>query len=95
MEENLITINVVIADRSFRIKVPKHQEEQVRNTCKTVNEKIIEYKTMFAAKDMQDLLSMSLLWVATNIATEDGNIENTTVLESTAVKLEKLVNKYS
>jgi cell division protein ZapA (FtsZ GTPase activity inhibitor) len=95
MEDNLIAINVVIADRSFRIKVPKHEEEQVRNTCKMVNEKIIEYKSTFAAKDMQDLLSMALLWVATNFTTEANNNQAQLSLENTSQKLEKIIDKYS
>jgi cell division protein ZapA len=37
----------------------------LRKTVKTINEKIIEYKTQFAGKDMQDYVSMVLIWFAT------------------------------
>ena len=61
----LIPVNVLIADRTYRLKVHPKDEEILRKTVKTINEKIIEYKTQFAGKDMQDYVSMVLLWFAT------------------------------
>lgn len=61
----LIPVNIVIADRSYRLKIQPEDEEIVRKTIKTINEKIIEFKTNFAGKDMQDYVSMVLLWFAT------------------------------
>ena len=65
MAEELIPINIIIADRSYRLKIAQSDEETVRKTIKTINEKILEYKTNFAGKDMQDYVSMVLLWYAT------------------------------
>lgn len=61
----LIPINIIIGDRSFRIKIKPEDEGAVRNTLKIINDKIIEYKTQFAGKDMQDYISMVLVWFAT------------------------------
>lgn len=61
----LIPVNITVADRSYRLKIQPEDEEIVRKTIKTINEKIIEYKTNFAGKDMQDYVSMVLLWFAT------------------------------
>jgi len=61
----LIPINIIIGDRSFRIKIKPEDEGAVRNTLKIINDKIIEYKTQFAGKDMQDYISMVVLWYAT------------------------------
>ena len=61
----LIPVNIIIADRSYRLKIDPSDEEMVRGTIKTLNEKIIEFKTNFAGKDMQDYVSMVLLWYAT------------------------------
>lgn len=63
--QELIPINVVIGDRTYRIKIEPADEEMVRKTLKTINEKIIEFKTQFAGKDMQDYIAMVLLWYAT------------------------------
>lgn len=62
---DLIAISAFIGDRSFRIKINPSDEEVVRKTLKTINDKIIEFKTMFAGKDMQDYISMVLIWYAT------------------------------
>ncbi len=61
----LIAISALIGDRTYRIKINPQDEEVVRKTLKTINDKIIEYKTMFAGKDMQDYIAMVLIWYAT------------------------------
>ena len=63
--DSLIPINVVIGDRSYRIRIDPKDEETVRGTVKIINDKIIEYKTQFAGKDMQDYIGMVVLWYAT------------------------------
>ena len=63
--EQLIAATVVIGDRTYRIKCAPDDEEVVRKTVKTINDKIIEFKTMFAGKDMQDYVAMALVWYAT------------------------------
>ena len=61
---DLIPINIAIADRTYRLKIKPEDEEVVRKTVKLINEKIIEFKTAFAGKDMQDYISMVLIWLA-------------------------------
>ncbi|HEX7845320.1 MAG TPA: cell division protein ZapA [Chitinophagaceae bacterium] len=63
--ETLIPVTLVIADRSYRVKVQPKDEEVLRKTVKTINDKIIEFKTQFAGKDMQDYIAMVLVWFAT------------------------------
>jgi cell division protein ZapA len=65
MSEQLIPATITIADRSYRIKLHPKDEEVVRKTVKTINDKIIEFKTIFAGKDMQDYVAMALVWYAT------------------------------
>ncbi len=64
--DQLIAATVVIGDRSYRIKMEAKDEEAVRHSLKTINDKIIEYKTNFAGKDMQDYIAMVLIWFATD-----------------------------
>lgn len=61
----MIPVNIVIADRNYRIRVEKKDEEKVRKTAQLINQKITEFKVEFAGKDMQDFVSMALLWFAT------------------------------
>jgi len=79
----LIPISIVIGDRSYRIRILPKDEEIVRKTVKTINDKIIEFKTEFAGKDMQDYISMVLIWFATE---EDLNA-------SAGMEKEALLNK--
>lgn len=65
MQENLIPLNITIGDRSYRIKILSKDEETVRKTLKIINEKVLEFRGQFAGKDMQDYISMVLIWYAT------------------------------
>ncbi len=73
MMEELIPVNIVIADRSYRLKIEPADEEMVRKTSSLINDKISEFKTNFAGKDMQDYVSMALLWFATE-QTQSGKL---------------------
>jgi cell division protein ZapA len=59
--KNLIPINIVIGDRTYRIKIEAAEEEAVRKMAKKLNDQIASYKSQYAGKDMQDYLAMVLL----------------------------------
>lgn len=65
--DDLILISALIGDRTYRIKIEPQDEEMVRKTLKTINEKILEFKTEFAGKDMQDYIAMVMIWLATEM----------------------------
>jgi cell division protein ZapA len=90
--QDLIPINVVIGDRTYRIKIEPTDEEVVRKTLKTINDKIIEYKTQFAGKDMQDYIAMVLLWYATQTSSGDVQALSPSVLES-LVRMEQQLDR--
>ncbi|MFZ4769902.1 MAG: cell division protein ZapA, partial [Ferruginibacter sp.] len=69
----LIPVNIVIADRTYRIKTQPEDEEVIRKTVKLINDKIIEFKTQFAGKDMQDYIAMVIIWYATQAVSENNN----------------------
>ncbi len=62
---DLIPVNIVIADRNYRLRIEPKDEEMVRKTAGLINDKIAEFRTNLAGKDMQDYVSMVLLWFAT------------------------------
>lgn len=72
----LIPVNIVIGDRTYRIRINPTDEEQVRKTLKIINDKIVEFKTQFAGKDMQDYVAMVLIWYATQPAGQAPVISN-------------------
>lgn len=63
--QNLIPINLVVGDRTYRIKINANDEEQVRKMAKKLNDQLSEYRTQYAGKDMQDYLAMVLLAMVT------------------------------
>jgi cell division protein ZapA len=63
--ENLIPINILIGDRTYRVRIDSGDEEKVRKLIKLINERILEFKNRFAGKDMQDYVAMVLLWFVT------------------------------
>ena len=93
MSEELIPINILIADRTYRIRTNAADEEVVRKTLKVINDKIIEFKTQFSGKDMQDYIAMVVIWYATQAASEDkGAVLPESVIES-LTKMEAQLDK--
>jgi cell division protein ZapA (FtsZ GTPase activity inhibitor) len=90
--EQLIPINVVVGDRTYRVKVDAKDEEVVRKTIKLINDKIIEFKTNFSGKDMQDYVSMVILWYATQLQ-ENGGMSGMNELGDKLLKMEQLLDK--
>ena len=93
MSKQLIPINIIVADRSYRLKIEPEDEEMVRKTIKTINEKIIDYKTNFAGKDMQDYVSMVLLWFATEQQKPSPEMTSQTESQEKLNKLEDLLTR--
>lgn len=91
--EELIVINVVIADRTYRLKTRPQDEEGIRKTAKLINEKLVEFKTAFAGKDMQDYISMVLLWFAVEQTKPTGNILAESDAEKTLEQINSLLDK--
>jgi cell division protein ZapA len=96
MEESLIPINVVVGDRTYRIRIDPEHEEIVRRIVKIINDKLVEFKTSFAGKDMQDYIAMVVLWYATTAAEEGGvggGNESTDKMKALESILDKVLEK--
>jgi cell division protein ZapA len=92
MEESLIPINIVVGDRTYRIRIEPKHEGIVRGTVKTINDKLLEFKTNFAGKDMQDYIAMVILWYATTAA-EEGRDGASGGASADLTSLESLLDK--
>ena len=90
--ESLIPINIVIADRSYRIKIAPKDEEVVRQTLKLINDIILEFKTLYAGKDMQDYISMVILWYATS-QQERAPLAMQELFKQELDQMEKMIDK--
>lgn len=92
MTEDLIPVNIVIGDRTYRIKTSREDEESIRGTLKTINDKIIEFKTQFSGKDMQDYIAMVMIWYATQAA-GDKSLLSVKELNNAILKIEAQLDK--
>jgi hypothetical protein len=90
--DQTIPLNLVIGDRSYRIRIQPKDEEVVRRTAKTINEKLVDYKTTFAGKDMQDYIAMVLIWFATEQNSAISNIVNLDNVSGRLQALEQMVD---
>ena len=68
MSDTLIPVNVFIAGRSYRVRVPAEEEAAVRRAVKAADEKIADLRRHYAGKDDQDFVAMALLMYATDTA---------------------------
>ena len=86
-DTNLIPLNLLIGDRTYRVRINPSDEEVVRKTVKTINDKMLEFKTNFAGKDMQDYIAMVLVWFATE---QNASISNQVNLDNIGSRLQTL-----
>ena len=91
--EELIPINVLIGDRTYRIRIAPADEEVVQKTLKIINDKILEFKTQFAGKDMQDYIAMVVLWYATQQKMADNETAIPGESEQKLAGMEKLLDR--
>jgi cell division protein ZapA len=61
----------------------------VRKTAAIINQKMVEFKGAYAGKDMQDYISMVLLWFATE---QQQSGQNLYELENVQNQIETLKN---
>lgn len=61
MDDAQKKINVVIAGRSFPVKVTEEEEKSVRNIEKDINSLVREFQQKYTDKDKLDLVIMVLL----------------------------------
>ena len=83
----MIPVNITIADRTYRVRIAPKDEEAVRKTAAIINQKMIEFKNLYAGKDMQDYISMVLLWFTTE---QQSNRQNLYELENLQNQIDSL-----
>lgn len=62
-----LSITVAIADRQFKLRIKRDEEEFFRQAVGNIERQLNEYSQLYAYKDKQDLLSMVLLQYATDL----------------------------
>ena len=90
--DELIPVNLTIADRTYRVRLSPNEEGIVRSSVKLINDKIAEFKVLYAGKDMQDYIAMVLVWFATEQNAAISNQLNLDHVSSRLQTLEKILD---
>lgn len=77
--QDLIPVNINVGDRTYRVRIDSKDEEKVRRINKQINDQIIDFKTRFAGKDMQDYIAMVLLWFVTEQQSNQSGADNSQI----------------
>jgi cell division protein ZapA (FtsZ GTPase activity inhibitor) len=93
MEEE-VTISVLIADRPYRLKIGKEEEESVKKAVTLIEQKIREYSGHYAFKDRQDLLAMVALQFTTSYVNTDQKTDRKEPNIERLKQLDELLSKH-
>lgn len=85
--EELIPIQVIIAGRSYRIRVEPKEEELIRVAVEIADDKIKEFRQVYAGKDDQDFVAMTLITFAIDALKPSQNNQEI------SAKIEALIQK--
>ena len=94
MSEDEIKVNVIIAERNYRLIIKKTDEEKVMQAVAMLNERIQSHKQSYDYRDYQDLLSMVCLQLATlNVKYESDAAYKDQYLEQKLDEIGVLLNE--
>ena len=62
-----VTITINIADRPYRLKINKEEEEVIMMAVKEIEIRLKDYSEQFAFQDKQDLMAMALLHYSASV----------------------------
>ena len=66
-DKALVSTTVMIAGRSYPLKIQPSDEPTIKQIVKEVNEKVNSFSTAYTKKDKQDCLAMVLLTYAVDL----------------------------
>lgn len=77
-KDYMISVNIIIADRPYPVKIKRSEEEKVRAAAKLINDKVRDFQLNYEGKDKQDFLAMVSLQVVLDAAQQqDAKIDPT------------------
>lgn len=85
-----LSITVWLAGRSYRIRIKPEEEEAVRKAVKTADQKVMELRRHYAAKDDIDFMAMCLLTYAADSAID---LFNNPLLHDELGKMSKKIDR--
>ena len=92
MNEELISMSVMIAGRSYPLRVKEEDSESIQNVVDELNEKIKDFQLTYINKDKQDCLAMALLTYAVDLQKTRQSDGNSQTISDKIILLEKMID---
>ena len=89
-----LSIKVVVAGRSYPLTVHENEQEKVQRAADEINRSIKALQDNYAVKDMQDLLAMTALQLATKSGAKVEKVEIPADLSAIEKALSDLSNEF-
>jgi cell division protein ZapA len=83
--DDKLSINIIIADRSYPLRIARNEEESIRKAAKIINDKVTQYKQKYVSKDLQDCLAMATLQFVIQKFDTENRIDNSPLVEELEV----------
>lgn len=90
-----ISIKVNIGTRTYPLTVKPEEEDVIRQAAKNINDSIKNLQENYAVKDVQDLLAMTALQLATQQLVKKAVVvpENTEALKAEVEEINRMIEK--
>ena len=87
-----VSVKVVVAGRTYPISVEEPEREKIINAAADINKAIKMLKDNYAVKDMQDLLAMTALQLASKGNDKEPATDNKDLLNKIEADLQSLAD---
>ena len=94
--DDKLSIRINIGDKYYPMRINRDEEELIRKATKIINDKLTQYRTKYAERDMVDLLAMTALQYTKNFLerdTEDSLSSVTDEIKQINIELEDYINQ--
>ncbi len=92
MEDNLKSMQVMIAGRSYPLRAKPSDVESIRKVVDELNEKVKDFQLTYINKDKQDCLAMALLTYAVDLHKERQSDPVAEVVSQKVDQIETLID---
>ncbi len=89
-----LSIKVVVAGRTYPLTVNENEQEKVLKSAEDINKAIKLLQDNYAVKDMQDLLAMTALQLASKTGSKVDKSTNVADFSAVESELEKLSKEF-
>ena len=93
MNDDLKSMNVMIAGRSYPLRVKSNDQEDIQIIVDELNEKIKDFQLTYINKDKQDCLAMALLTYAVEFRDLKKEQSPSEILSKKVDQLESMIDE--